>query len=95
MEPRAPGSVDPRPVEHDRKHASEKKIDIGGQGGTCPLGLPSPVGERGGHPRNCTECVMGRISPEPKNYFGKIFSGKMQQQVQKKKIKKIGSGENL
>ena len=33
---------------------------------TCPLGLPPLLGESGGHPRNFTECVVGRISPEPK-----------------------------
>ena len=49
-------------MEHGRKHASEKRSNLGVKGGTCPLGLPPPLGERGGHPHNCTEYVVGRIS---------------------------------
>ena len=44
-----------RPVEYGR---------VRGDKGACPLGLPPPLGESGGHPRNCTECVVGRIYHE-------------------------------
>ena len=43
----------------------KKMIDMGVKG-ACPLGLPPPLGERGGHPRNSTEHVVGRISTEQK-----------------------------
>ncbi len=52
----------------------KKRSKLGVKGGTCPLGLPPPLGERGGHPLNCTECVVAMISTEPKNTKNFLFS---------------------
>jgi hypothetical protein len=43
-----------------------KKMKTGVKG-VGPLGLPPPLGERGGHPLNSTECVVEMISTEPKD----------------------------
>ncbi len=49
MEPRALVAVDPRPVEHGRKYASEKKgRNWGSKGGLAPLGCLPLWGREGG-----------------------------------------------
>ena len=59
--------VGARPVEHgcgscfgSVKEKSNRSIGVKG---ACPLGLPPPLGERGGHPRN-----FHAISKNPRGF---------------------------
>jgi len=47
MEPRALGVCRPSPVEHGRKHASEKRSKLGVKGGLAPLGCLPLWGREG------------------------------------------------
>jgi hypothetical protein len=60
MGPRAPGVCRPSPRGARLSMGIHKKGSKMGVRGACPRMVPYPLGEKGGHPRNTPECVMGK-----------------------------------